>query len=405
MSLQTHHRRHGIARLGVCLIIAGCSSTSTSTAPPTAPPTSTGAAPTFPKPLQLIVDHRKAPTDDTIEVFVCDVPVPTTDPLYGDLPLRLALSPQAIAEQLQGVSAYFMSISHGLYAPMFTAGSTLVMATDETHDHCVDRALDASAATAATALVVASAEDLSTRPGGWGKPGSPCPTDFCPASVTRRSVYVGASDFYGAESGGRPLLDLIEHEIGHTLDLPHSGDVGDEHASALDLMSNSAAPRDVQPERVDAPDTIAIDRVALGWLPTAALAVAESGAKSTSGTFGLRPSTGTAGLRLLVLPVDDTKFVTVEFLPTTGYDDHLPAAGIAVHLVDQSPEACGRAASAALCVGIDRKQIVLGSTAPHLQLLHLAESAMTVQGWTIRLVANITSTTDQAQVEVTPTDG
>lgn len=380
-------------------MIVGCSTTATSTA------TSTGAARAFPTPLQLIVDHRPAPTGDTIEVFVCDVPMPTTDPLYGDLPLRLALSPQRIVEQLQGVRAYFMSISHGLYAPTFTAGSTLTMAADETHDHCVDRALDASTAGAATALVVASAEDLATRPGGWGKPGSPCPTAFCPASVTRRSAYVGASDFYGAESGGQPLLDLIEHEIGHTLDLPHSGDVDDEHASALDLMSNSAAPRDVQPARIDAPDTIAIDRVGLGWLPDAAIAVAESAPKSTIGTFGLRPSTGNVGLRLLVLPVDETKFVTVEFLPTTGYDDYLPAAGLAVHLVDQSPEACGRPAPGALCLGIDRTQIVLGSPAPHLRLLHLAGSVLTVEGWTIRLANDIASTTDQAQVEVTPTDG
>jgi hypothetical protein len=380
-------------------MVAGCSSTASST------PLSTSVAHTFPKPLQLIVDHRPAPTADTIEVFVCDVPMPTTDPLYGDLALRLVLSPQTIVGQLQGVRAYFMSISHGLYAPAFTAGSTLTMAAGETHDQCVDRALDASAATAATVLVVASAEDVATRPGGWGKPGSPCPTDFCPASQTRRSVYVGASDFYGVEPDGRPLLDLIEHEIGHTLDLPHSGDVSDEHGSALDLMSNSAAPRDVQPTRLDAPDTIAIDRVELGWLPDAAIAVAASAATSATSTVGLRPSTGNVGLRLLVLPVDDTKFVTVEFLPTTGYDDHLLAAGLAVHLVDQSPEACGRPVSEPMCVGIDRKQIVLGSPTPHLQLLHLAGSVLTVRGWTIRLAGNITSTTDQAQVEVTPTDG
>ena len=395
MSLRARHQRQAIAALAVWLMVAGCSSTATSS----------GAARRFPNPLQLIVDHRPAPTGDTIEVFVCDVPMPTTDPLYGDLPLRLGLSPQHIAAQLQGVRAYFMSISHGLYAPTFTAGSTLTMAADETHDHCVDRALDASTANAATALVVASAEDLATRPGGWGKPGSVCLTDFCPASVTRRSVYVGASDFYGAESGGRPLLDLIEHEIGHTLDLPHSGDVGDEHASALDLMSNSAAPRDVQPARIDAPDTIAIDRVGLGWLPHAAIAVADSATQPTPGSFALRASTGNVGLRLLVLPVDETKFVTVEFLPTAGYDDYLPAAGLAVHLVDQSPEACGRPASGALCVGIDRAQTVLGSPAPHLRLLHLTGSVLTVQGWTIRLADTITSTTEQAQVEVTPTDG
>ena len=129
---------------------------------------------------------------------------------------------------------------------------------------CVDGALDRSSADADTVLAVADAEHAADQPGGWGRPGTwPTCDGTCPASTTLRAAYVGASDFH-PDWGPVPLLDLIEHELGHTLGLPHSGSPasgGDQYLSALDVMSNSAAPRDVDPARRDAPDTIAVDRL------------------------------------------------------------------------------------------------------------------------------------------------
>jgi hypothetical protein len=386
--------------LAVGVIVSSCSSS--------AGPSSTAPLATTPAPLQLIIDHPDAPPGDTFEVFVCDVPLPTTDPLYGDLPLRISLDAGLIAAQMNyGVTAYFAALSKGLYKPHFTEGTTLAMSTDETHDQCVERALDRSSADAAAVMVVATAENLATDPGGWGRPGMPCDTTFCPAAQTRRAMYIGASDFFNsADPTGvipvfSPLRDLIEHEIGHTLDLPHSGDVDDEHASALDLMSNSAAPRDGQPDRLDAQDTIAINRLAVGWLPESAVVVPVA----DGGLFELAPSTGGAGQRLLVLPIDDTRFLTVEYLRPQGYDDFLPAGGLAVHLIDQSPAACEHEAGGALCTGIDRRQIVLGSSAPHLKLLRNAESISTFEGWTITLLQDIGIDSSVAQVEVHRTDG
>jgi hypothetical protein len=347
--------------------------------------------------LQLILDHRHAPTDDLIEVFICDVPLPTSDPLYGDLPLRLPLTATTVAAELDdNVRPYFEALSHGLYHPHFRAGSILRITAAETHTDCVERALDSSSADAGAVLVVATAENLETQPGGWGRPGSPCASDFCPAAATRRAVYVGASDFH-PDNGSVPLLDLIEHELGHTLDLPHSGDSGaDQHASALDVMSNSAAPRDVQPGRRNAQDTIAVDRVALGWLPASDIRVAPS----TGGLFDLAASTGSAGVRLLVLPVDRYSFLSVEYLPAEGFDDFLPAGGIAVHLIDQSAGACGRSSTGgSLCTGINRAQTTLGSPSPHLDLLDRSGASWVVGGWTVT-VRRIDTT---AQVEVHPT--
>ena len=393
---------------GALLLTApACSSGGPAATGATLPP---GAAPTG---LRLVLDHAPVPASDTIQVFVCAVPLDTTDPVYGTMTLRLDLDPTTVAQQLTaGVTPYFEELSHGAYSPRFIAGSTLAMSVNETHDACVDRALDASDRAATTVLAVATAEHLATAPGGWGRPGEPCATAPCAAATTRRAAYIGASDFH-PDNGPVPLLDLVEHEIGHTLDLPHSGDEADEHASALDVMSNSAAPRDVQPERKDAQDTLAIDRLALGWLPAQDVAIAAP----AGGTFILAPSAGTSGLRLLVLPVDELRFLTVEYLVASGLDDFLASGGVAVHRIDQSPTACARAASStapstqpstapsnSACTGVDRRQITLGSEAPHTELLAAPGQTWHVDGWDITVRRGAAADDAEMQLAVTPTD-
>ena len=216
-----------------------------------------------------MVDDTAAPPDDLVEVWVCRVPVATTAAIYGDLPLRQPLDPAAIVGQIGSrVADYWRTVSGGRYELSFAAGGVVDLADDEDDTDCLAHALDRSGPTATVVLAVADAEHAVGQVGGRGSPGNAPNCDGCAAAATRRGVSIGASDFH-PDWGPVPLLDLIEHELGHTLGLPHSGEGGpgdDPYTSALDVMSNSAAPREVDPTRRDGPSTLAIDLLDLGWL-------------------------------------------------------------------------------------------------------------------------------------------
>ena len=81
-----------------------------------------------------------------------------------------------------------------------------------------------------------------------------------------------------------------------------------------------------------------------------------------------------------MLPLDDLRFITVEVLDNTGFNDHLPEAGVAIHLIDQRPSACGSPSGS--CVNELRRQVPLLGAAPHTDLLGEGE-AWEGEGWTV----------------------
>lgn len=324
-----------------------------------------------PAAVQAIVDNGRANAwtsngDDPWEVFVCHVPADTVSPTYAGLPVRRTFQPAALATILDAtVTPYFQTLSNRAYRPQFSAGGEVSIAATDEPQACVDKALAAADPTARGVIAVADAEHNADKPGGFGSPGGGCEGP-CPASTSRRSAYVGAVDF-SPDWGDRPPMDLIEHEIGHAIGWPHSG--YDESSnvpekSALDVMSNSAAPRDVDPQRRDAPDTLAINRLAAGWLPVSGIAVVPP----SGVTVTLASSNGTSGSRVAVIGLDADRFITVELLMAAGFDAHLPASGVAVHLIDGS--------------GPTRTQTPLVGLAPYTDLLGPGET-FSSNGWRI----------------------
>ncbi len=341
--------------------------------------------------------RRFSAGSDLLGVWICRVPRGVQDRMYNPVDFRLDIDAERATELLERhVTEYFRVLSHGAYVPQFVQGGEVSIDVDGSNRDCVDRALRRAGPDVNAVVVIADAEHASDQSGGWGRPGTPCDLQAasCTARVTGRATYIGASDFH-PEWGEVPAVDLQEHEIGHSLGLPHSGE-GDGYTSAIDLMSNSASPRDRLPDRRDAPDTLGVNRLALGWIPLADVDVGvPSGAQHT-----LVPSNAATGRRLLVLPIDDLRFLTVEVVSNSGFNSHLPAPGVVVHEIDQSPAACRGTGDSRPCVNEYRKQPVRSGTAPFTDLLGVG-TTWSGSGWAIRVVQ---STGDTWTVEAHRTD-
>ena len=351
------------AAVVACVLGAACGG---DTGEPSLPNTPSAAQPPALDALVAANSSRLAGSD-TFEVWVCEVAAGATDPVYGGLPLRLQLTPEGVTEVVAGATAYFEELSNGAYSPEFVAGGVARLGVDDPPQTCIDQAVEGADADVNGVLVVADAEHGADQPGGFADARGRCAQAPCSVAESRRYVYMGASDFH-PDWDDAPPLDLLQHELGHSIGWVHSG-IGDDGAylSSLDVMSNSAAPRTVDPTRRDGQGTLAINLLMAGWLDPARAWTAPI----AGGSVTLAPVTADMGVSLVVLPIDDDHFVTVELLTAEGLNSHLPESGLAVHLVTLADGA------------IERMHPVAGEP-PFTDLAQVGEE-LTVEGWRVAI--------------------
>lgn len=281
---------------------------------------------------------ERANGEDTWEVTVCRVPRGVADPLYADLDDRMDEGADEIVEQLAPVSEYFERWSGGRYSVRFIPAATDVsILTTETSEQCVDRALEQSSTRAEGVLVVADAQHAEGTEGGRGGPGVSC-AENCSARTTRRYVYVGASDFMSVWEGVPPL-DLIEHELGHGLDWPHSsltaeGLDGVVYDSPYDLMSNSAAAREADATLRHGPGILVVNLLAAGWIDPER--IVHWWPDEDARTVDIVPRSRLASTEpiAVAIPVDDASFYSVEVVGDDGDDAFHGSDFVLVHRVE-----------------------------------------------------------------------
>lgn len=329
-------------------------------------------------------------TSDVWQVMTCKVPAATGDALFAASDQRSSFAVADLVEAVEPVREYFARWSQQRYVPEFTPGPVIEIGVDDRAQTCMDRALDASSPRATGVLVVADALHGEDQPGGWTQPGGDCggADGSCPARRTRRAVYLGANDFWdlGRTGGSSSVipLDLLEHEMGHALGWPHSSRSGsDVYDSVIDVMSDSAAPRRLDATRRHGPGVLAFHRLGAGWLDPSRVAVVAASAGGLKLEGGSpRSASADGALQLLVVPVSDQAVVTVEVVIDAGDGDHLARSGVAVHLVEWSPDVCPAPHGA--CFGVDRRVRLLSAAADGLLV---AGDSIDVRGWRIEVTS------------------
>ena len=219
-----------------------------------------------------------------------------------------------------------------------------------------------------------------------------------PPSLTLRGAWVG---------GGSVSLDVtpspmaVTHEIGHTLHWPHSfsGLLGTEYDNPTDVMSatpvagwcSKPIPFGTYSWPCIAPNTLAFNRFAAGWIDESQVQVQASGTSVVT----LDAPAG-AGTQMLVAPDPGNPHVmlTLEARPKIGNDSSFDVEGVAAYVIDQRPYACGASIfDGSPCISADRRQkpAVALAAFGYDHILQVG-STTSIDGLTITVTAHVGNT-------------
>ncbi len=276
---------------------------------------------------------------------------------------------QAVANLTAEVAPFFSWLSGGRYLTTFVdAGAVSVGESDS----CLSRI--GTVATTGKNLTMAlgvdgrgnsafSASGLA-GPGAWTGPATYPQND--------RDGEVTASSVLAFDTGGTitPFYNVTAHELGHTLDFPHSFvSGGGEYTNVMDLMSstsNLAPYGDNQPQA-----TIAANRLRAGWIDPTQVA-----RHQTSGSSYVVNPIGVAGTQMVAIPGGrDGKFVFLDARTRSGYDLYAQKEGVEVYLAEDQPGGSGIESRLAPATGApDSTDHVLGAG----EALTLGGGALTI---------------------------
>lgn len=272
---------------------------------------------------------------DTWEVWICQV-------ANGDTTVDLTATVDLLNTDMV---PYWEWLSDGDYAPEFVAGgfvssTDVVEAADvETETQfAVDCESKVAAASKSKPNGVVIVVDASVD-GGYGTFGSVCPDEpFTNCTTTypsnSRRIVLGAPAVVTVPPFQKPQLITAAHEMGHAQHWAHSYTGLTFDGSALDRYDN---PMDVLSagDQTGGPiGTLAYHRYEAGWIGPDQVAI------HSEGVADYRISiVGEPGTQMVVIPSENAgRFFTLETRRRLDYDSGLPAAGVAVHSIDQRRE-------------------------------------------------------------------
>ncbi len=275
---------------------------------------------------------------DRLEVWICDV---------GG---SYSLTANQVANELDNeLGPYFDSVSEGRYQPNFAAGGTV---SGGSASDCLGGAATQTGGNANAVIVVENGY-VGSALGGPGlicNGGGSCPEAPDTFPENSRYVLAGAetvNDAAAQDNGfSSALVSVIAHEVGHSLNFPHSysgetfisGQLW-EYDNPTDNMSGNLTSVDGSPSETLAEpyQSIGFNRYAAGWVDSSQVLLYSGGPRSVK-----LYRAGSSNRQLIVLPQGAQGFyVVLETRLNTTYDPVPgPARGVQAHTVDQRTSAC-----------------------------------------------------------------